>query len=293
MIGEKLSNLFRSLLARLPFERFRNPPPVVAVLRLSGVIGRMGPMRGGMTAAGLDKAIERAFASSKTKTVALVVNSPGGSPVQSALIAKRIRHLADEKEIPVVAFTEDVAASGGYWLATAGDEIFADENSIVGSIGVVSAGFGFADLLERYGVERRVHTAGRRKAMLDPFRDESPEDVARLKSIQSDVHESFKEQVRSRRGDRIKAADSELFEGDIWTGKQALALGLIDGIGDLRTEMRARFGDKVRFRDVPVDSRGLLRRRLGFARAPRVSETVVADLLAALDEWALWKRVGL
>ena len=293
MIRERLSNLVQPLLAQLPFERFRNPPPIVTVLRLNGVIGRMGPLRGGMTAAGLDRAIQRAFASSKIKAVALVINSPGGSPVQSALIAGRIRQLAEEKEIPVVAFAEDVAASGGYWLATAGDEIYADENSIVGSIGVVSASFGFADLMARHGVERRVHTAGQRKAMLDPFMAEAPEDVVRLKAIQSDVHQSFKEQVRRRRGDRIKAPDEDLFEGDIWTGKQALDLGLIDGLGDVRTVMRARFGDKVRLRDIPIETRSLLRRRLGVSRSPRTAETLAADLLAALDEWALWKRFGL
>jgi serine protease SohB len=279
-------------LAYLPVREFRDPAPLVNVLRLNGVIGRLGPVGGGMTLAGYERAIERAFHGRNLKTVALAINSPGGSPVQSALIAHRIREIAAENRIPVVAFAEDVAASGGYWLACAADEIFADRNSIIGSIGVISAGFGFAQAIRRLGVERRVHTAGSRKGMFDPFRDERPEDAARLESIQSDMHESFKDMVRSRRGERLHGTDEELFEGDIWTGNQALSLGLIDGLGDLRTVMRERFGERVKLRPV-VPRRGVLRRRLAVAPAESRAAGHVAAALAAMDEWWHWKRFGL
>ena len=265
--------------------------PVVGVVRLAGVIGAFGPLRGGLTLAGLAGALERAFALRNLKAVALAVNSPGGSAVQSALIAKRIRDLAAEKNVPVVAFVEDVAASGGYWLACAADEIFADESSILGSIGVISAGFGFAALLERFGVERRVHVAGARKGMLDPFRAELPEDVTRLAALQRDIHDNFKAQVRGRRGARLKGDDETLFNGDIWTGRRALELGLIDGIGDLRATLRARFGDKVRLR--PVGAEGAwLRRRLRLGAAAREGGWA-RELVAALAERELWSRYGL
>jgi serine protease SohB len=266
-------------------DRFRRQPPLVPVLRLAGVIGNQ-PYRGGLSLAALTGQIERAFSARGAVAVALQINSPGGSPVQSALIHGRIRQLATEKRLPVVAFAEDVAASGGYWLALAADEVFADTNSIVGSIGVVSAGFGFQGVLERLGVERRVHTQGAHKAMLDPFRPEKAEDVARLHAIQRDMHDSFKSLVRERRGTKLKADDATLFEGDIWTGQRALALGLIDGIGDLRSTMRARYGDKVRLRLVG-DQTSWLRRRLGF------SGNLAADAMALLDERALWARYGL
>lgn len=277
-------------LARLPIRRFRDPAPVVTVLRLHGVIGRAGPGSMGLTLAKLEKTIEKAFAARHLKTVALSVNSPGGSPVQSAMIASRIRQLAEEKNVPVVAFTEDVAASGGYWLACAADEIFADANSIVGSIGVISAGFGFPEALDRLGVERRVHSTGKKKGMFDPFRPEAPEDIARLKSIQSDMHESFKRHVRDRRGEKLTAPDAELFDGDIWTGSQALSLGLIDGLGDLRTVMRKLFGERVNIRTV-APATNPLRRWVG-GGASRVEEHTLAAL-SALEDWAHWKRFGL
>ena len=279
-------------LAYLPVREFRDPAPLVTVLRLTGVIGRLGPVGTGMTLAGFERAIERAFKGRNLVTVALAVNSPGGSPVQSALIAGRIRQLADEKQVPVVAFAEDVAASGGYWLACAADEIFADRNSIIGSIGVISASFGFAQTIRRLGVERRVHVAGRRKGMFDPFREERPEDIARLESIQSDMHESFKDMVRARRGERLQGTDEELFEGDVWTGNQALSLGLVDGIGDLRTVMRERFGERVRLRPV-IPRQGALRRRFSGAPAAGHEARHVAEALAALEEWGHWKRFGL
>jgi serine protease SohB len=279
---------FADLLRR--WAPFRRRPPVVAVLRLNGPIGLPGPsLRGAsLTLSALAGPLERAFGLKGLKAVALAVNSPGGSAVQSALIARRIRALAEEKKVPVLAFVEDVAASGGYWLATAGDEILADESSIVGSIGVISAGFGFQQLLDRIGVERRVHTAGARKAMLDPFRPEDPEDVARLESLQREIHENFKAQVRARRGQRLRGEEAELFTGEIWTARGALERGLIDGIGDLRGTLRARYGDKVRLA-VVEERRGWLKRRLGLTEAPGWPEQAVA----ALEARALWARFGL
>ncbi len=278
------------MLSRIP--GVGEAPPVVAVLRLSGVIGNVGPARQGLSLAALAGPIERAFKLSRVKAVALCINSPGGSPVQSSLLARRIRALAEEKEVPVVAFTEDVAASGGYWLACAADEIFADESSIIGSIGVVYAGFGFTDLIKRIGVERRVYTAGEHKSMLDPFRPEQAEDVERLKALQRDVHESFKTLVRGRRGDRLKAATEELFTGEFWSGGKALEMGLIDGLGDLRSVMRERFGDKVQLRLVNPE-RGWLSRRLRLSASAPQPVDWLADAMSVLEERALWARFGL
>ena len=288
---EKPVGALKRMLDRLPLGRFGNRPPIVSVLRLSGIIGRLGPVRGaGISLEGLERMIVRAFSQRGVKAVALAVNSPGGSPVQSALIAKRIRQLADEKKIPVYAFAEDVAASGGYWLLAAGDEVYADDSSIIGSIGVVSAGFGFSELLARHGVERRVHATGARKSMLDPFRPEDAADVERLKALQADIFAHFKDYVRARRGDKLVGSDAELFEGDIWSGKQALALGLIDGIGDVRTVMREKFGERVKLRPL-AERRGLLRRRLGIGGPPAAD--LAAEAVAAIEDWAAWRRFGL
>lgn len=275
--------------------------PTVAVLRLAGVIGLAGPlpMRGGLTLAGTAAQIERAFNLKHLSAVALSINSPGGSPVQSAQIARRIRDLAHERDVPVIAFVEDVAASGGYWLACAGDEIFVDPSSIVGSIGVVSAGFGFPELLSKLGIERRVHTSGTRKAMLDPFRPEQPEDVALLAGLQHDIHESFKAQVRERRGRRLKGDEATLFNGEVWSGRRAVELGLADGLGDLRGILRQRFGEKVRI--VPIGGRrGWLSRQLrpGTRWSAWESDGTgerdwAGDLIAALEARAWWSRYGL
>ena len=281
-----------SLLAQLPLGRFKEPPPVVAVIRLSGVIGALGPLRTGLTLSGLAGQIERAFKQPRLKAVALAINSPGGSPVQAALIGRRIRALAEEKEVPVIAFTEDVAASGGYWLACAADEIYADENSIVGSIGVISAGFGFPELLQRFGVERRVHAAGDKKSMLDPFKEEDPKDVARLKTLQKEIHESFKAQVRARRGERLVSSDKALFSGEFWTGRKAVELGLVDGLGDLRGVLRERYGEKLRLKRVDGE-RPWWRRRLPAGSALPAPQDWAAGLLAAAEERALWSRYGL
>ncbi|HYM30336.1 MAG TPA: S49 family peptidase [Candidatus Cybelea sp.] len=283
----------RTLLAKLPIERFRNPPAVVAVLRLSGIIAASNlPLRAGtLSLSGMARMIERAFETKDVKAVALAINSPGGSPVQSALIQSRIRQLAQEKKVPVFAFAEDVAASGGYWLALAADEIFADPNSILGSIGVISSGFGFADMIARFGIERRVHTQGERKSLLDPFKPERPEEVARLERLQKEIYESFVAMVRERRGSKLVDPEGNgTFSGDIFTGRRALEAGLIDGLGDLRSVMRARFGDKVKLKPV-AEGGGWLRRRLGFS-AP-VPSLWIEDLLAAAEGRALWARYGL
>lgn len=278
---------FRSLLKRLPFKRFRNPPPVVAVVRLSGVIGGGGMMRGGLTLSDLEPVLEKAFGLYGLACVALAVNSPGGSPVQSSLIAGRIRALAAEKQVRVIAFAEDLAASGGYWLACAGDEIWADESSIVGSIGVIHAGFGFPELLERFGVERRLHASGKRKGMLDPFSPENKEDVRHLKKVQEDIHETFREWVRGRRSERLKADEAELFSGAWWSGRQALEKGLIDGLGNLHGLMRERHGEDVKL--VPVQAARPWWRRF----APGRGEAWAAGALSAAEERLMWSRFGL
>ena len=280
--------MIRSWLEALRVPGFRAPKPVVAVVRLAGVIGaRAGTLQaGGITAAAFVQPLERAFAMKGAVAVALSINSPGGAPAQSSLIVKRIRSLAAEHKLPVFAFAEDVAASGGYMLACAADEIFADDTSVVGSIGVISAGFGFPELLKKIGVERRVYTAGESKGMLDPFQPEQPDEVEHLKELQRDVHDAFKELVRERRAGKLKASEDDLFNGAFWTGRRALTLGLIDGIGELTDVMKARFGEKVRFR--PVGAReSWLRRRLGI-------ESRIADgFLTAIEDRLCWSRFGL
>ncbi len=263
--------------------------PVVNVLRLEGPIMAASRFRRGLSLAGLEPLLERAFSSGRPVAIALVVNSPGGSPVQSALIAARIRALADEKELPVMAFAEDVAASGGYWLACAADEIYANHSSIVGSIGVIHAGFGLHGFLEHHGIERRLHTAGERKAMLDPFVPESDQDVKRLSALLKELHATFKAHVRERRGDRLKSGARTLFSGEFWTGDRAVALGLVDGIGDCRSIMRERFGDNVRFRTIAR------RQPLGglVGRSKASTEGLADDLVGAVEERFLWQRYGL
>lgn len=264
---------------RLPFVK---TVPHVAVIRLQGPIGAVRPGGAGLTDAALAPLIERAFRRGKPVAVALVVNSPGGSPVQSSLIAARIRRLAEERGVPVHAFVEDVAASGGYWLACAADDIWADATSVIGSIGVISAGFGFAGLIDRYGVERRVHTAGGAKSFLDPFRPEKPEDIERLRAILEPMHDAFKAHVTARRGARLSTG-RDLFTGDIWAGQQAVDLGLIDGIAHMVPKLKAQYGDKVRL--VPYGLRRPWFRRIGMDAAGAV--------IAAAEERALWARYGL
>lgn len=280
------------------------PKPVVAVVRLSGTIGPSQPLRGGLNLAAVAPALEAAFSMRGVKAVALLINSPGGSPVQSSLIYKRIRSLAEEKGLPVYAFAEDVAASGGYMIACAADEIYADESSILGSIGVVSAGFGFTGLIEKLGVERRVHTAGESKAMLDPFQPEKPDEVARLKALQGDVHDYFKKLVSGARGTRLKQDDPEIFSGAFWAGEGAVARGLADGIGDVRGKMRELFGKEVRLKLVssrgpwwrPSPGGGVDSSRSGglFARLGAGFAAELGDaLIAAAERRSLWSRFGL
>ena len=225
--------------------RWRRGAAVVPVVRLSGVIGAVTPLRPGMTLGGVAKMLERAFATKNAKAVALVINSPGGSPVQSRQIYLRIRQLAAEKKLPVLVFVEDVAASGGYMIACAGDEIFCDPSSILGSIGVVGGSFGFQELIKKIGVERRLYTAGEHKAMLDPFLPENPDDVARVKALQREIHAIFIALVKQSRGTRLKGAEDVLFSGEYWAGETSISLGLADAIGDIRSTLRARYGEKV------------------------------------------------
>ena len=269
---------------RIPF---LDRPPRVALLRLSGVIaarsGGFAPT--GISAAGVAPLIDRAFALKRLACVVLVVNSPGGSAVQSSLVAQRIRRLADEKKVPVIACVEDAAASGGYWLACAADEIVVDPASVVGSIGVISAGFGAVEALSRFGVERRLHTAGTEKSFLDPFRPERPEDVARLEGLLAGLHETFKDWVRARRGAKLLAPEAALFTGRFWTGREAVALGLADRLGEASSEIKARFGEKARV--IPIGQR----------RPPwpmRLLSGLSAEaLFAAAEERAAWARLGL
>ncbi|KAB1070857.1 S49 family peptidase [Methylobacterium planeticum] len=276
----------RALLPR----RFRETRPRVAVLRLSGAIGAVSPIRPGLSIGTVAGSLERAFGMAGLSAVAIVINSPGGSPAQSHLIHRRIRALATEKKVPVIAFVEDVAASGGYMIACAADEIVADPTSVVGSIGVVSASFGFDRLIERIGIERRVHTQGEAKAMLDPFRPEDPADVARLKRIQADVQDLFTGLVSARRPGLRQDGES-LFTGAIWTGRQAVELGLIDALGDLRSVMRARFGETVDLR-VVAEARGSLIARL-LRRASPGGIGIAEEALGAIEERAAWARFGL
>jgi signal peptide peptidase SppA len=278
---------------------FGSKGTLIPVLRLSGTIGAVTPLRQGLTIGACANAIERAFAIKSAPAVAIQINSPGGSPVQSRLIYERIRTLATEKSKKVFAFAEDVAASGGYMLACAADEIYADASSLVGSIGVVSAGFGFTDLINKMGIERRVYTSGENKFQLDPFKPENPDEVSRLKRIQEIVHQDFIALVKASRGQRIAAAGDSLFTGEFWSGRQALELGLIDGIMDIRTKMRALYGEDVRLKLVQSE-RGLLRRRTGVGFSVSGSDYSVSfaqgfadELISALEERALWARFGL
>jgi signal peptide peptidase SppA len=277
-----------NLLQRLIPRRWRGKTPLVHVVRLHGTIGIGTPLKPPLTMESLAETLERAFARKGISAVALLINSPGGAAVQSALIHARIRALAQEKKVPVFVFCEDVAASGGYWLACAGDEIYADASSIVGSIGVIAAGFGFVEAIKKLGIERRVHTAGESKSVLDPFQPEKAEDVERLKHLQRDVHEDFKTLVRTRRSGKLRGEDSELFSGAFWSGRQALELGLIDGIGHLRDVMRARFGENTEFK-VIARPQGWGLRRLGFGTALDPA----SGLIDAMEIRALWGRFGL
>jgi signal peptide peptidase SppA len=278
--------------------RLRRGAAVVPVVRLSGLIGAVTPLRPGMSLAGVARMLERAFSMKNAKAVALVINSPGGSPVQSRQIYLRIRQLAAEKKLPVLVFVEDVAASGGYMIACAGDEIFCDPSSIMGSIGVVGGSFGFPELIKRIGVERRLYTAGEHKGMLDPFLPENPDDVARVKAIQREIHATFIALVKERRGARLKGADDVLFTGEYWAGETSVALGLADAVGDPRSTLRARYGDKV-VTPVVAPSTGLLSGLLGRRSAGAGTlgsldgvAGLPDELISALESRAIWAKFG-
>ncbi len=278
--------------------RLRPGLAVVPVVRLSGVIGAVTPLRPGMSLAGVARTLERAFDMKNAKAVALVINSPGGSPVQSRQIYVRIRQLAAEKKLPVLVFVEDVAASGGYMIACAGDEIFCDPSSIMGSIGVVGGAFGFQDLIKKIGVERRLYTAGAHKAMLDPFLPENPDDVARVKALQREIHTIFIALVKQSRGSRLKGADDVLFTGEYWAGETSVSLGLADAIGDLRSTLRARYGDKV-LMPVIAPATGMLSSLLGRKSAGAGALTSIDgiaglpdELISALETRAIWAKFG-
>jgi signal peptide peptidase SppA len=292
-----LQSLMDRLTEMVP-ARLRPGTPVVPVVRLSGVIGAVTPLRPGMSLAGVAKTLERAFAVKHARAVALVINSPGGSPVQSRQIYLRIRQLAAEKKLPVLVFVEDVAASGGYMIACAGDEIFCDPSSILGSIGVVGGTFGFQDLIKKIGVERRLYTAGAHKAMLDPFLPENPDDVARVKSLQREIHDIFISLVKQSRGNRLKGGDDVLFTGEYWAGETSVSLGLADAIGDLRSTLRTRYGDKVLTPVIAPASgmlSGLLGRRSAGAGTLASLEGMAGlpeEVISALETRAIWAKFG-
>ncbi len=266
--------------------------PLVTVIELNGVIGVGGPGRKGLSMQRLEKTIAAAFKPSKLAAVALAINSPGGSPVQSRLILNDIRRRAAEKNVPVLAFVEDVGASGGYILALAGDEIYADESSIVGSIGVIAAGFGFVDAIKKLGVERRVNTAGENKSTLDPFKPEDPEEVARLQTVLDDLHDQFIALVRARRPGKL-ADDPKIFSGEFWTAPRAQELGLIDGTAQLGDFLRARYGKDVKVKRMAPDGGSLLRKLLAGGDTA-VGGLIDADAaLDAAERRALWARYGL
>ncbi len=276
---------------RIPvLRRFAPASPTVAVIRLEGVIAARGQRA--LSLRRYAGAIERAFKLRGLKAVALVINSPGGSPAQSALLYRRIRQLAAERAVPVIAFTEDVAASGGYWLALAADEIYAEDTSLVGSIGVITAGFGFVQAMSKLGIERRLFTAGENKSLMDPFLPERDGDVVRLKTLQQDLHDSFKDLVRERRGAKLKGDEALLFSGEVFAGRRALGMGLVDGIGEMRGVLRTMFGEDIRLRPVEPERRRFSLTRLTQPFGADVGD-IASDLLARVEERLIWARFGL
>ena len=276
-----------SFLSKLMF--WKSDHPKVSVLRLSGVIASGGgALRKNLNYENLEPVIKKAFADQKQDAVILCINSPGGSPVQSALIGKRIRQLADKNNTPVIAFCEDVAASGGYWLASCADEIYADEASIIGSIGVISAGFGFTQAIAKLGVERRVYTSGESKSMLDPFKNENPKDVKRLTALQTEIHEHFIAHVKSRRGERLNE-EEPLFTGSFWTGARAKQLGLIDEIGAMHSVLAQRFGENVKLKLITA-KKGLF--SLAGSSAS-MGAAISQELVGEIDQRHHWARFGL
>ena len=256
--------------------------PTVSAIRLSGVINSN---KNGLSLQNIAPALKKAFTVPNTKAVAIVINSPGGSPVQSSLIGKSISRLSKEYKLPVFAFIEDVAASGGYWLACAANEIYADSNSIVGSIGVIGGGFGFSELIKKYGIERRIYTSGKNKAKLDPFMPENSEDVNKILDLQKEIHKNFIDHVKTNRGDRLIKDDEYLFNGDYWTGNTALELGLIDGIDDIGSFFRKKYSKDVKIRWIKTDNESWFKRILGF-------ETILDSLINKVETSLMMNRFG-
>jgi len=295
----------RKILKRILPKKFFERHPIVAVIKMTGTIASgSSSFKQNLSISSTAETLERAFSLKGAEAVAILMNSPGGSPVQSTLIFKRIRALAEEKELPVIVFCEDVAASGGYLIALAGDEIYADKSSIIGSIGVISAGFGFVDAIDKLGIQRRVYTSGEKKMSLDPFSKENNQDIKRLKAIQSQIHDVFKNMVSDRRGDKIAGREDELFTGEFWAGEAAVERGLIDGIADVRGLMRERYGDKVKLKVVGGEKSWFMRRfsKTGLptgaslerlANDSGFSQNLVEGGLSALETRALWSRFGL
>lgn len=281
-----------SLISRVIPRRFKSTAVEIPVIRLSGAIMTGGsPLRQNLSLEGVANQLEKAFGDKHSPAVAISINSPGGSPVQSRLIYKRIRDLAEEKNKKVHVFVEDVAASGGYMIAIAGDEIIADPSSILGSIGVVSASFGFTELIKKIGVERRVHTAGKNKATMDPFQPEKAADIEHIKALQLEIHETFINMVKARRGTKLVDND-DLFTGQFWTGITALQLGLIDGLGDMREHLRKTYGEKTKL-NLIQSSRGLLgRKNNSGVMYGQMLGAAGESLLASVEEKALWSRYG-
>lgn len=265
--------------------------PKIAVLRMAGVIADSTVKRGGISYARFEKLIEEAFDVHKLQALALIINSPGGSPSQSSLIGSQIRRLAEEKQIPVYAFVEDVAASGGYWIACAADEIYGQDSSIVGSIGVISGGFGFQKFIEKHDIERRIYTAGKEKSFLDPFSEEKPSDIKRLKALQSEIYQQFKDWVSERRSGKLDGADKDLFEGQFWVGSQAIDLGIIDGIGDYKTILKEKHGEDIKFKEFKAE------KGLASVLSPSAKIGLPAswsdDLLETIENKTVWSRYGL
>lgn len=262
----------------------------IPVIKLSGVIGQAGSFRKGLTLNDLNKLIEKAFSTKKAPAVFLNINSPGGSPTQSSFIASKIRSLAKKNKTKVYAFVEDVAASGGYWLACAADEIYIDQNSIVGSIGVISPGFGFVEMIKKLGIQRRVFTSGKNKSFLDPFQNAKKEDINKLKEIQNTIHNNFITHVKNSRGKKIKAKDNEVYNGMFWVGEQAVKLGLVDGIGHMEDIMKQKFGKKFKIK-VLEPKKSFFQKR--FSSSINNNSINFLDLINALEEKLYWSKFGL
>ena len=284
-----MKKAIRNFLSKLPIEALANPAPVVSVLPLEGVIGSSGRFSSAINLANLEEKITAAFEVYNAKAVALTINSPGGSPVQSELIVMRIRELSKEKDIPVYAFAEDVAASGGYMLSLAADEIYAHQASILGSIGVINAGFGYPGAIEKLGIERRVYTAGESKSLMDPFKPEVEKDVKLMKALLKEVHDFFKAFVKEARGDKLKGVQKTLFSGQVWNGEEATKLGLIDGVGDMRSVMKDKLGDDVKFKRIK-EEKGFLKGMLGMHMN---KASIADDVIKTLETRSEWGRFGL